>query len=180
LAPWNLLNATKVIFSKNDIHNPNEIYVSDLSFKNQTKISDINTSWVKNKKLSIPEKRTFKNSAGQEIEFWIMKPTDYVSGKKYPLLLQMYGGPTAMWGPGEASMWHELQYFCAQGYRVVFPNQRGSSGYGKDFQFSNYHDWGSGPQEDALGACSIAAKESWVDTSKQVITGGSYAGYLTA
>ncbi|HLO44886.1 MAG TPA: S9 family peptidase [Leadbetterella sp.] len=175
-----LVNPTKAIFAKNDVSNPHEIYVSDLTFKNQTKISDINTPWVKNKKLSYPEKRTFKNSAGQEIEFWIMKPTDFVAGKKYPLLLQMHGGPTAMWGPGEASMWHELQYFAAQGYGVVFPNQRGSGGYGKDFQFSNYRDWGKGPQEDALGATSIAAKEAWVDTSKQVITGGSYAGYLTA
>ena len=175
-----ILNSGKAIFAKNDVSNPHEIYTSDLSFKTQIKISDINTSWLKNKSLSFPERRTFKNSAGQEIEFWIMKPTDFVAGKKYPLLLQMHGGPTAMWGPGEASMWHELQYFCAQGYGVVFPNQRGSGGYGKDFQFSNYRDWGKGPQEDALGACSIAANETWVDTSKQVITGGSYAGYLTA
>lgn len=175
-----IVNPTKAIFAKNDVSNPHEIYVSDLTFKNQTKISDINTPWVNNKKLSYPEKRTFKNSAGQEIEFWIMKPTDFVAGKKYPLLLQMHGGPTAMWGPGEASMWHELQYFATKGYGVVFPNQRGSGGYGKDFQFSNYRDWGKGPQEDALGAASIAAKEAWVDTSKQVITGGSYAGYLTA
>ena len=109
-----------------------------------------------------------------------MKPTVLENGKKYPLLLQMHGGPTAMWGPGEASMWHELQYFCAHGYGVVYPNQRGSGGYGKEFQFSNYQDWGYGPQEDALGACDIAAKEAWADTSKLVITGGSYAGYLTA
>jgi dipeptidyl aminopeptidase/acylaminoacyl peptidase len=175
-----LTNNSKVIFTKNDISNPHEIYSADLDLKNQTKISNLNSDWVKTKKLSYPEKHIFKNSAGQEIEFWIMKPTDYTAGKKYPLMLQMHGGPTAMWGPGEASMWHELQYFCAQGYGVVYPNQRGSGGYGKDFQFSNYRDWGTGPQEDALGACAIAAAESWVDTSKQVVTGGSYAGYLTA
>ena len=179
IGSFELVNQTKAIFAKNDVFNPHEIYVSDLTFKTQTKISEINT-WVKNKKLSYPEKRIFKNSANQEIEFWIMKPTDFVAGKKYPLLLQMHGGPTAMWGPGEASMWHELQYFAAQGYGIVFPNQRGSGGYGKDFQFSNYRDWGKGPQEDALGATGIAASEAWVDTSKQVITGGSYAGYLTA
>jgi dipeptidyl aminopeptidase/acylaminoacyl peptidase len=180
IGSFELVNPTKAIFAKNDISNPHEIFVSDLTFKTQTKISEINSHWVKNKKLSYPEKRIFKNSAGQEIEFWIMKPTDFVAGKKYPLLLQMHGGPTAMWGPGEASMWHELQYFTAQGYGVVYPNQRGSGGYGKDFQFSNYRDWGKGPQEDALGATEIAAREAWVDTSKQVITGGSYAGYLTA
>lgn len=174
------LTADKIVFSKTEVKNPSEFYVADLAMKNQVKVSSHNDAWLKDRVLSFPEKRIYKNSKGQEVEFWIMKPTFMESGKKYPLLLNMHGGPTAMWGPGEFSMWHEFQYFCSQGYGVVYPNQRGSSGYGKDFQFSNYRDWGPGPQEDALGACSNAAKEAWVDTSKQVITGGSYAGYLTA
>lgn len=174
------LTADKIVFSKTEVKNPSEFYVADLSMKNQVKVSSHNDVWLKDRQLSFPEKRIYKNSKGQEVEFWIMKPTFMEAGKKYPLLLNMHGGPTAMWGPGEFSMWHEFQYFCSQGYGVVYPNQRGSSGYGKDFQFSNYRDWGPGPQEDALGACSNAAKEAWVDTSKQVITGGSYAGYLTA
>jgi dipeptidyl aminopeptidase/acylaminoacyl peptidase len=180
ISNFEILGLDKIIYSKNDVSNPNEIYISDLAIKNSQKISDLNTGWLKDKLLSYPEKRTYKNKIGQEVDLWIMKPTVLENGKKYPLLLQMHGGPTAMWGPGEASMWHELQYFCAQGYGVVYPNQRGSGGYGKEFQFSNYQDWGYGPQEDALGACDIAAKEAWADTSKLVITGGSYAGYLTA
>ena len=77
-------------------------------------------------------------------------------------------------------MWHEFQYFAAQGYGVVYANPRGSSGYGQAFQFANYRDWGVGPSEDVLAAATDAAKEAWVDTAKQVITGGSYAGYLAA
>ncbi len=109
-----------------------------------------------------------------------MKPANFETGKKYPLLLNMHGGPTAMWGPGESSMWHEFQYMCSQGYGIVYANPRGSGGYGKDFQFANYQDWGTGPAEDVLAAATDAAKEAWVDTARQVITGGSYAGYLTA
>lgn len=174
------ITSDKILFSKTEIFNPSELYMADLSMKNQVRISNHNDNWLINKKVSIPEKRIFTNSKGQNVEFWIMKPTFLVAGKKYPLLLNMHGGPTAMWGPGEFSMWHEFQYMCSQGYGIVYANPRGSGGYGKDFQFANYRDWGTGPQEDILAACTAAAKESWVDTARQVITGGSYAGYLTA
>lgn len=174
------LTADKVVFAKTEVINPSELYMADLTMKNGIKLSAHNDSWLKERKLSFPEKRVYTNSKGEKVEYWIMKPTFMEAGKKYPLLLQLHGGPTAMWGPGEFSMWHEFQYFCSQGYGVVYPNQRGSGGYGKEFQFSNYRDWGKGPQEDALSACSDAAKEAWADTARQVITGGSYAGYLTA
>ena len=170
----------RLVFSKTEVKNPSELFMADLMMKNAVKLSSHNDNFLKNKAVSFPEKRTYTNSKGQIIEYWIMKPVNFEAGKTYPLLLNMHGGPTAMWGPGEASMWHELQYFCSQGYGVVYANPRGSGGYGKDFQFSNYQDWGKGPTEDVLAAASAAAKESWVDTSRQVITGGSYAGYLTA
>ena len=170
----------KIAFAKTEVKNPSELYVADLSVKNPVKITSLNDDWLSAKAISFPEKRTYKNSKGLIVEYWIMKPANMENGKKYPLLLNMHGGPTAMWGPGESSMWHEFQYFCSQGYGVVYANPRGSGGYGKDFQFANYQDWGTGPAEDVLAAASDAAKEAWVDTSKQVLTGGSYAGYLTA
>jgi dipeptidyl aminopeptidase/acylaminoacyl peptidase len=173
------LSADKVVFVKTEILNPTELYMADVMLKNATKLTTHN-DWVKNKRLSIPEKRTLTNSKGQKVEYWIMKPANFELGKKYPLLLNMHGGPTAMWGPGEFSMWHELQYFCAQGYGVVYANPRGSGGYGLEFQRANIKDWGTGPQADVLAALSDAAKLAWADTARQVITGGSYAGYLTA
>lgn len=172
-------NADKVAFVKTEVKNPAEVYVANVLMKNEVKLSSHN-EWVSKKALSFPEKRTFQNAKGQTIEYWIMKPTQVEAGKKHPLLLNMHGGPTAMWGPGEASMWHEFQFFCSQGYGVVYANPRGSGGYGLDFMKANYRDWGTGPADDVLRACTDAAKEAWVDTSRQVITGGSYAGYLTA
>lgn len=181
IAQLSLLENGEWVFAKTEVANPNELYISNADFSRQTRISDLNHHWLKDRKLSFPEKRIYKNSSGQDIEFWVMKPLNREAGKKYPVVLQLHGGPTAMWGPGEGSMWHEFQYFATQGYGVVYPNQRGSGGYGKDFQFSNYRNWGKGPQEDALGALDMACKEnSWADTSRLVITGGSYAGYLTA
>ncbi|TAF89106.1 MAG: S9 family peptidase, partial [Bacteroidetes bacterium] len=81
---------------------------------------------------------------------------------------------------GEASMWHEYQYFCSNGYGVVYSNPRGSSGYGEQFLRANINDWGVGPASDVLTALDKTVKEGWVDTANLFITGGSYAGYLTA
>ncbi|UHG91599.1 S9 family peptidase [Spirosoma oryzicola] len=169
----------QIVFAKTEVTNPSELYLTNAEAKAQTKLSNYN-DWVTQKQLSFPEKHTYKNSLGQTVDYWIMKPVLVENGKKYPLLLNMHGGPTAMWGPGEPSMWHEFQYMCSQGYGVVYANPRGSGGYGLEFQRANIKDWGTGPAEDVLAAATAAAKEAWVDTSRQVITGGSYAGYLTA
>ncbi|GAB2521366.1 S9 family peptidase [Spirosoma aerophilum] len=173
------VDGNRIVLAKTEVANPSELYLTDATAKAQTKLSNHN-DWVAQRQLSQPEKRTYKNSLGQTVDYWIMKPSFQEAGKKYPLLLNMHGGPTAMWGPGEPSMWHEFQYMCSQGYGVVYANPRGSGGYGINFQRANIKDWGTGPAEDVLAAVTDAARENWVDTSRQVITGGSYAGYLTA
>ncbi|KAB7732255.1 prolyl oligopeptidase family serine peptidase [Rudanella paleaurantiibacter] len=174
----------RVVMALTEVANPSELVMADADAKNPVVLTGHN-AWVEQKALSFPEKRVYTNSKGQAVDYWIMKPTAIASGstgdtKKYPLLLNMHGGPSAMWGPGEGSMWHEFQYMCAQGYGVVYANPRGSGGYGEAFLRGNVKDWGTGPAEDVLAAATAAAKEPWVDTERQVITGGSYAGYLTA
>jgi len=173
------LGKDKIIFSKTEVIDPSDLYSADLSIKNITKLSSFN-DWVKTKKLSLPEKHTFVNNEGLTVEYWVMKPYNYEAGKKYPLLLEIHGGPTAMWGPGETSMWHEFQYFCGKGYGVVYSNPRGSGGYGDAFLKANVGDWGAGPTSDVLTALDKTVAEGWADTSKLLVTGGSYAGYLVA
>ncbi len=174
------VTASSLVYVKTEVTNPAELYVADKMLQHPRLLTNLHASWLQKKKLSIPEKYTFTNEKGQTVEYWIMKPTFAEAGKKYPLMLQMHGGPAAMWGPGEFSMWHEFQFFCAKGYSIVYANPRGSAGYGVDFQKANYQDWGTGPASDVLRAATEAAKANWVDTSRQVLTGGSYAGYLTA
>ncbi|GAC1595138.1 MAG: hypothetical protein NVS3B19_17810 [Ginsengibacter sp.] len=170
---------SKLVYSKTAVANPSELFVADLDAKNEKRISSFNVEWLKDKKLSFPEKKYYKNTLGETVEYWIMKPTNYLQGIKYPVMLQIHGGPAAMWGPGEFSMWHEFQYFCGKGYGVVYSNPRGSGGYGIDFLKANYRDWGTGPTEDVMGALNETLAEGWGDSSKEVVTGGSYAGYLT-
>ncbi len=170
----------KMVFAKTEVSDPFEVYVSDANAKNAKRISNLNYDWVQKKQLSLPEKKTFKNNKGQTIEYWVMKPSNYEAGKKFPLLLNIHGGPSAMWGPGETSMWHEFQFWCSKGYGVVYCNPRGSGGYGLDFLRANINDWGTGPTSDVLTALDKAVLEGWADTSRLVVTGGSYAGYLVA
>ena len=170
----------KIFFSKTAVENPSELFLADMDAKNQQRISSFNTVWLENKKLSIPEKHSFKNDKGMMVEYWVMKPTNYEAGKKYPLLLEIHGGPAAMWGPGESTMWHEYQYFCSRGYGVVYSNPRGSGGYGVNFLKGNVANWGKGPASDVLMAFDKTVNEGWADTSKLLITGGSYAGYLVS
>ena len=174
------LKDNKMVFVKTEVANPFELYAADASCKNAQRISSFNSEWLKNKKLSFPEKKTFQNEKGQTIEYWVMKPAQFEPGKKYPAILDIHGGPTAMWGPGETSMWHEFQYYCAKGYVVVYCNPRGSGGYGSDFLKSNINDWGTGPTADVLTSLDKAVSEGFIDTARLAVTGGSYAGYLVA
>jgi dipeptidyl aminopeptidase/acylaminoacyl peptidase len=174
------LKGNRLVFIKTEVADPFEVYSSDASGKNANRISSFNTGWLAGKKLSFPEKKTFVNEKGQTVEYWVMKPIGYESGKKYPAILDIHGGPSAMWGPGENSMWHEFQYYCAKGYVVVYCNPRGSGGYGAEFLRANINDWGTGPTSDVLTALDKAAGEGFIDTSRLAVTGGSYAGYLVA
>lgn len=174
------IEKNKLVFVKTEVADPFELYTTDINVKNPKRISSFNYDWVQKKQLSFPEKKTFINNQGMPVEYWVMKPSNYETGKKYPLLLEIHGGPSAMWGPGETSMWHEYQFFCSKGYGVVYCNPRGSGGYGLDFLRANVKDWGTGPTSDVLAALSKAVAEGWADTSKLLITGGSYAGYLVA
>jgi dipeptidyl aminopeptidase/acylaminoacyl peptidase len=166
------------IYSKTCIDNPSELYVNDLEGKLESIFTNENSTWLAGKLISKPIKNSFINNKGQQVEYWLMKPLNYQSGTKYPLVVDIHGGPSAMWGTGEASMWHEFQYYASKGLGVVYSNPRGSGGYGSDFLAANVKDWGAGPMSDIMQMTDLAIKEGWVDTTQLAVTGGSYAGYL--
>lgn len=170
----------RLVFVRTEVGDPSDLYAADMDMKQVKRISSFNYDWVQRKHLSMPEKHSFTNEKGLTVEYWVMKPTDYVAGRKYPLLLDIHGGPSAMWGPGETSMWHEFQFFCSKGYGVVYCNPRGSGGYGLDFLRANVEDWGTGPTSDVLSVLDKTVAEGWADTTRLVVSGGSYAGYLVA
>ncbi len=176
----------EVVYAQIGAENPNELYLAPADRANGNRVparrlTEINAAWLEDRQLSLPEEHWITRPDGLKVQYWVMKPTNAVAGQQYPWVLDIHGGPSAMWGPGEFTMWHEYQIFCALGYGVVYSNPRGSSGYGYDFQRANYKDWGDGPMGDIMAALDDAAsKNSMIDSKRLFVTGGSYAGYMTA
>ena len=170
------ITTDKIVYSVTEVKNPCELYQAKLNGKNIRRITSLNHNWVSKKKLSFPEERWLTRPDGFKVQYWVMEPVFKKPGKKYPLVLEIHGGPMVMWGPGEFTLWHEFQLLTSRGYGVVYCNQRGSSGYGFRFKHANYRNWGKGPAGDILAATSKAAKLDWVNPDLQFVTGGSYAG----
>lgn len=170
-----------VVYAATTVSRPCVIFVRDA--RGERELLDLNP-WVTEKDLSQPREITITRSeagADLKIQAWIMEPTRRQPNVKHPLVLEIHGGPSAMWGPGELTMWHEFQLLCSRGFGVVYANPRGSGGYGYSFQRANFQNWGEGPAGDVLAVVDAAvARHDWIDRNRLVVTGGSYGGYLTA
>jgi dipeptidyl aminopeptidase/acylaminoacyl peptidase len=119
-------------------------------------------------------------SDGLNIQGWVIKPPNFEEGKKYPLALEIHGGPHVMWTPSFRSGWHEWQTLAHSGYVVFFCNPRGADGYGEEFTSGCWKDWGPGPMRDVLRGVDEVVQRGYIDPNRMVLTGGSYGGYLTA
>lgn len=141
-------------------------------------LTHINQKLLDHLSLSKPEEMRFKGADGWEMQGWLMKPIGFTAGKKYPLVLEVHGGPHAMYGWG---LFQEFQLLTARGMGVLFINPRGSSGYGQKFQEADRLDWGGKDYEDLmLGVDAAIARNSWVDVDRLGVAGGSYGGFMTA
>ncbi len=174
------IEGTRLVYALTEVRNPYELYVADDNGKNTHPITSFNSDWLKGKKIVFPQEKWLTRPDGHQIQYWVMEPANRQPGKKYPVVLEIHGGPFVMWGPGEFTLWHEFQLLTSRGFGVVYCNPRGSSGYGLEFHKAIYRNLGPGPASDILAVASEAAKLEWVDAAQQVVTGGSYGGYLTA
>ncbi len=127
--------------------------------------------------VSVPEPFWFESEDGYRIQGWIMKPGQLAPGQKVPLVLQIHGGPHAMYGPAYS---HEFQTLAARGYAVLFTNPRGSFGYGQAFAKACRGDFGGGDYQDVMMAVDAALERfSFIDASRLAVAGGSYGGLMT-
>lgn len=175
------VSGDKIVFAQTEIINPWDVYTFNTKDKKTTQLTRLNESWLKEKKVITPKEYWITRPDGVKVQYWVMEPVNRKDGVKYPTILNIHGGPTAMWGPSGFSMWHEFQMQVGWGYGLVFCNPRGSGGYGEDFKRGNFKDWGTGPANDILAALDdAAAKHNWIDKDQYFVTGGSYAGYMVA
>ena len=114
---------------------------------------------------------------GQDIQAWVVWPPGFDPSKKYPLLLEIHGGPHAAYGPHFSV---EVQLFAAAGYVVVYANPRGSSSYGDAFGSYIHHNYPSEDYDDLMSAVDTIVERGSIDTDRLYVTGGSGGGVLTA
>ena len=91
---------------------------------------------------------------GQTVHGWLMKPPGFSARKKWPLVLEVHGGPETMYA---ATFMHEFQVLAARGYAVLYTNPRGSKGYGEAFTARIFADWGNQDAADCMAAVDAAA-----------------------
>ena len=142
----------------------------------ETRITDENKKLWSQLNLTEPEEINYKSFDGLPIQGWIQKPPDFDPKKKYPLILDIHGGPHAAYG------WvfdHEFQWMAAKGYLVLYINPRGSTSYGQDFgNIIQYHYPGDDYRDLMVGVDEML-KRGYVDPKKLGVTGGSGGGVLT-
>ncbi|MDX1284456.1 MAG: prolyl oligopeptidase family serine peptidase, partial [Draconibacterium sp.] len=130
---------------------PEEIYVSDLKGGNVKKLTSQNAGFNP-PKTAKTELVSWKSKDGMVIEGLLTYPVDFEDGKKYPIILQIHGGPGGVFTKGYtgAPSIYMTQYFAENGYIILRPNPRGSTGYGKEFRYANIMDWGYGDYQDLM------------------------------
>ncbi len=127
-------------------------------------------------KISEPEMIRTTSFDGRKIQSWVQRPPDYDPSKKYPMILNIHGGPHAAYG---YTFDHEFQFMAAKGYIVLYPNPRGSTSYGQDFGNIIQYRYPGDDYKDLMAAVDDVIARGWVDPKKMGVTGGSGGGVLT-
>ena len=120
----------------------------------------------------------FHGAGGDSVHGYVVKPPQYESGKKFPVLLLVHGGPQGAWLDSWGTRWAP-QLFAAGGYGLVFINPRGSTGYGQTFVDGVSKDWGGKTYVDLMrGLDAALTANPWMDSTRMAAAGGSYGGYM--
>ena len=159
---------------------PADVYVSDLSFAAPRKLTDVNPQ-LRNLALGQTEVVKWKSTDGTPVEGVLLKPVGYVQGQRYPLLVEAHGGPTGATSAGFKANWGSPgQVWAGAGWAVLYPNPRGSTGYGEKFTRANIMDWGGGDYRDIMTGVDALVQRGLADSTRLAFEGWSYGGYMTA
>jgi dipeptidyl aminopeptidase/acylaminoacyl peptidase len=165
----------KIAYTLNDNRTVSDIFVAAINGEQAQQITDANPQ-LKDFAIAATEVIKWKGPDNFDIEGVLVKPLGYEAGKRYPLILQIHGGPYGRFDNGFNS---RAQIFAANGYAVLMPNPRGSTGYGLKFTQANLGDWGGKDFQDIMAGVDAAIAKGIADPDKCVVMGGSYGGYMT-
>ncbi|HEV8145233.1 MAG TPA: S9 family peptidase [Bryobacteraceae bacterium] len=141
------------------------------------RLTSANDSLMSQFQLGAVEELTYDSFDGKSMQGWIIKPPNFDSSKKYPFILEIHGGPHAMYGVG---FQHEMQIQAARGFVVLYTNPRGSTGYGEEFGNIIHTKYPGDDFTDLMKGVDKMIEKGYIDPKKLCVTGGSGGGLLTA
>ncbi|MFN2637258.1 MAG: prolyl oligopeptidase family serine peptidase [Gemmatimonadaceae bacterium] len=157
--------------------NIGDLFIYDPSVPTKRRqITHINDALFSTLELSNPEEFRYNSFDGKNIEGWILKPPHFDASKKYPMILEIHGGPHTAYGN---SFTHEFEWMAAKGYVVVYTNPRGSTSYGQDFANIIQFHYPGDDYKDLMAGVDEVLKRGYVDPERLGVTGGSGGGVLT-
>jgi len=166
-----------VAFAAGWISSPEEVYVTALDAKAHER--DLSRANSELRRRYQPARRmTYTGAGGWEIEGFILYPRGYRRGKRYPLVLDVHGGPNTA-HPNPLVVFH-LQSLASAGYALFLPNPRGSSSYGEEFMHAVVRDWGGKDFEDDMAGVDAMIKRGIADQRRLHVQGRSYGGFMSA
>ena len=169
-------DASRFALTIDDGAHPGELYVLDAATRRLTRLTGENDALLAEVEVSLPEKFVYTSFDGTKIDAWVVKPPAFDPKKKYPLILNIHGGPHIEYGE---TFFHEFQWMAAKGYVVLAPNPRGSASYGQAFGNSIQYEYPGDDYRDLMAGVDELIRRGYVDEKKLGITGGSGGGLMT-
>ncbi|MCE5233929.1 MAG: S9 family peptidase [Mizugakiibacter sp.] len=165
-------NGRIVVLGGDDLHP----YALAAVERDRLRALDDHNGWLRDKRLAPAEALHFRSADGTALDALLVKPLDYVPGRRYPTIVRVHGGPVYQFSREFMPDW---QVYAANGYAVLAVNPRGSSGRGFDFARAIYADWGNKDAQDVLAGVDHAVQLGIADPARLGIGGWSYGAILT-
>jgi dipeptidyl aminopeptidase/acylaminoacyl peptidase len=167
----------EMVFSRTSMTLPGEIFAINLENLATRQLTRTNDALLSQRKLNEAEDVYSEGAEGAKVHSLLIKPINFDPTKKYPMVVLIHGGPQGAWEHNFSYRWNGNIY-AAQGYVVLMPNPRGSTGYGQKFVAEISGDWGGKVYEDIMKAVDHAVSLGYVDKDRIGAAGGSFGGFM--
>ncbi len=164
-----------IVFSRRAIAEPREVWRATTRGTKLQRLTFFNKAIEDSVDIRPAEELWIKSPTGARIHTFLVKPHNFDPAKKYPLIINVHGGPQGMWSDAFRGDW---QVYPGAGYVLAFPNPHGSTGYGQDFTAEISGDWGGKVYEDVMAVTDSLEKLPFVDANRMGAMGWSYGGYM--
>ncbi|MCE1188720.1 MAG: S9 family peptidase, partial [Ignavibacteria bacterium] len=165
----------ELYFTSRLMNSPVDIYCQNLKDSKETRLTFHNEEITQKVDFRTPQALWIPGADGKKVHVWLVTPHNFDPAKKYPLIINVHGGPQSQWMDAYRP---DAQVYSGYGYIVAFPNPHGSTGYGQSYTAAISGDWGGKVYQDVMMVTDYLAKLPYVDSTRMAAMGWSYGGYM--